>query len=108
MSGITYPEVSEDDVLAKGVEIKSIAKITGDIKDNPKGIDDNDLELIAVASLTNREVVTEERLQPNPDNPKIGTPPKPINYKIPLVCRLNNIECKNFLKILKTSGKTFG
>lgn len=107
-NGITYPGVSEDNVLTMGVEIKGIAGITGDIKDNPRGIDDNDLELIVVASLTDGTVVTEEDPQLTADNPRTATPPKPINYKIPFVCRLNEVKVTNFLEMIKGTGKTFG
>ena len=105
-SGMTYPDVSADDVLSRGVQIKGDAGITGDIKDNPRGIDDNDLELIAVASLTGGIVVTEEHPQMDSQKKK-GIPPKSINYKIPMVCRINDVECTNFLEVIKASGRIF-
>ncbi len=103
-NNVAYPRVREDDVLARGIEIKNKAGITTDIKDNKKGIDDNDLELIAVASLSDKKVVTEEKVQ------KLGkgTKSNSRNYKIPLVCQLNNVDVTNFLEMMKASGKTFG
>lgn len=102
-NGVTYPDVSGKHLLDRGVEIKRNCNITQNIKNNSHGINDNDLELIAIASLTNRKVITEE----SPDQGN-GTPPQPMNYKIPLVCRLNNVEVANFEEMMTASGKTLG
>ena len=87
-------------MLLKGGEIiNSVGMTATDIEKNPKGIDENDLELIATASLVDFIVVSEES--------QLKSPKNPANTKIPLACEINKIECCAFLEFLKNSKAVF-
>lgn len=59
-----------------------------------RGADEKDVTLIAFALLGNHTVVTLEEKQKQP-------PAKKSNYKIPLICHLKNVECINFVDLLR-------
>ena len=63
-------------------------------KDSKRGVDENDLKLIAYAMLYEKTVVTEEGKQHN-------KPEKKYNSKIPLVCKEQGVECINFVEMLR-------
>ena len=58
-----------------------------------KGADEKDVTLIAFALLGNHTVVTLEEKQKQP-------PAKKSNYKIPLICQIENVECISFIELL--------
>lgn len=65
------------------------------LRDNAsKGADSTDAKLIAYASVHKHTVVTLESDQTQP-------PKEPHNYKIPLICKENNVACIDFVKLLE-------
>ena len=68
-----------------------------EINNNPKGVDQNDIALIAYAKYENKTVVTLEAKQPQ-------KPEKKCNYKIPLVCDEQKVECISFIEMLERLG----
>lgn len=69
---------------------------------HPKGVDENDLFIIASAKTHDMELVSnEERQQKLPGQLR--------KYKIPAVCELRSVSvpCISFLELLKTSPKPF-
>ncbi len=62
--------------------------------DEPKGADQKDIKLIAYAKLMNKTVVTFE-------NEQTSRPRKKSNYKIPLICSEQQVECIKFVEMLK-------
>ena len=58
-----------------------------------KGASPQDIKLIAFASLGNHSVVTFESEQKEP-------PSKKSNYKIPLICKEEKVECISFVEML--------
>lgn len=64
-------------------------------KDSKRGVDENDLKLIAYAMLYEKAVVTAEGKQHN----KLE---KKCNSKIPLVCKEQGVKCINFVGMLKS------
>ena len=52
------------------------------------------MTLIAYAKIMDKTVVTFEGEQPQ-------KPGKKSNYKIPLICREQNVECIDFIKMLQ-------
>jgi len=67
-----------------------------------KGVDENDLLIIATAKINNLALVTNESIQ-------ITLPDVMSKYKIPTVCKLNIVEVQtlNFLELLKNYKETF-
>lgn len=68
---------------------------------HPKGVDENDLFIIATAASCNAELVSEESRQKLPD--------LPAKRKIPAVCAMNSIAvtCINFIDYIRQSKKVF-
>lgn len=64
--------------------------------DNSNGAGEADIKLIAFASLGNHTVVTLEAEQK-----QIPGPGKKRNYKIPLICKKENVRCINFIELLR-------
>ena len=64
-----------------------------EIKDISKGASQKDINLIAYAKEMNKIVVTFEETQRQ-------KPLKKFNYKIPLICQEQNVECINFIQML--------
>lgn len=60
---------------------------------NPKGANQNDITLIAYAKVKEKTVVTFEEEQPQ-------KPGKKKNYKIPLICNEQGVECIKFVTML--------
>ena len=67
------------------------------ITDQSKGVDQQDLTLIAYAKIENKTVVTLEGKQDQ-------KPREKRNYKIPLVCREQGIPCVNFIGMIEDLG----
>jgi predicted nucleic acid-binding protein len=88
-------------ILAEATKIKSALGIIGD-KFHPKGVDENDLLIIATAKSLSISLVSNESAQKLPD--------VPAKRKIPAVCGMPDVSvsCKNFVAYLKASGATFG
>ncbi len=62
-----------------------------------KGASQNDVTLIAYAKIKNEAVVTFEAKQKQ-------VPDRKSNYKIPLICEENDVECINFIEMLGNLG----
>lgn len=62
-----------------------------------KGASKQDITLIAYARLNEHTVVSLESEQPN-------KPQKPSKYKIPLICKEQNVECITFVDFLDGCG----
>lgn len=60
-----------------------------------KGAGQKDITLIAYAKMTGNTVVTLESEQPN-------RPGKKSNYKIPLICQEQDVECCDFVKMIRS------
>lgn len=76
-------------IIQRTLQYRSLLGITNKFG---KGVGENDLIIIATASVGNAILISDEHKQPN--KPKVLA-----NYKIPAVCRMNsvNVECINFL-----------
>lgn len=81
--------VIDDKVRQKALEL--MAKYETD--EHSKGADEKDVVLIAFALLGNHTVVSLEAKQKQP-------PAKKSNYKIPLICEKENVECISFVDLL--------
>lgn len=62
-----------------------------------KGAGQKDVTLIAYSKLMNKTVVTLESFQ-------VQKPGKKSNYKIPLICKEQNVECINFIQMISRLG----
>lgn len=67
---------------------------TYEVRDRSGGVDENDIKLIAYAKVNDKIVVTTEEKQPN-------EPKKKYNYKIPLVCDEQDVQCIDFVEMLR-------
>ncbi len=80
------------------IEVKNISldlEKEYEIKQNhSKGASQNDMTLIAYALINQKTVVTYEA-------PQKQNPAHKYNYKIPLICREKNIECIDFVDLVK-------
>ena len=79
----------DDKVRQKALEL--MAKYETD--EHSRGADEKDVTLIAFALLSNHTVVTLEAEQKQP-------PAKTSNYKISLICQIENVECISFVELL--------
>lgn len=82
-----------DDVKAMSLNLEK----EYETNNNPKGANQNDITMIAYAKLEDKTVVTFESEQPQ----KTG---KKCNYKIPLICDEQGVECMSFVKMLGRLG----
>jgi len=99
--GIDEYEVSNA-ITQHAMRIKGLLSIVGD-NYNPKGVDENDLIIVATALVYGAELVTEERRQP-------AAPQIAAKRKIPLVCAMPEVAvaCCNFIEYIKRSDQIFG
>ena len=67
------------------------------VREKSKGADGKDIKLIAYAKINNKIVVTDEEEQPQ-------KPVKKYNYKIPLICDEKEMECINFIEMIRRLG----
>ena len=90
-----------NDVLKEAMKIKSLLGIAGDSY-HVKGVDENDLIIIATAKCHSVDLVSNENAQKLPD--------KPAKRKIPAVCVMPDVgvTCSSFLEYLKASKAKFG
>lgn len=87
-------------ILQDAMRIKNLLGVVGD-KYHPKGVDENDLLIIATAASRNAELVSDESKQKLPDIP--------AKRKIPAVCSMNEVgvACISFIEYIKLSGAVF-
>lgn len=83
----------EDDVEKISLDLEK----KYEIKEKTKGADQTDITLIAYAKINVKTVVTFEELQDQ-------RPKHLFNYKIPLICKEENIECIDFTGLLQNLG----
>jgi predicted nucleic acid-binding protein len=88
-------------VLDRAMAIQHLLGIRDD-KYNPKGVDENDLLIIATALTKGLILVSDEGRQ-------FKLPDKMEKYKIPAVCDLPavNVKCISFLELIRASGAIF-
>lgn len=89
-----------NDIAQDANRIKSLLGIVGD-NYHPKGVDENDLLIIATARAHGTQLISEEH-QPLPPNER-------RRCKIPTVCRMTGVThpCTNFIDYIKTVGAVF-
>lgn len=87
-------------ILQDAYRIKALLGVAGD-KYHPKGVDENDLLIIATAASRNVGLVSDESKQKLPD--------LPAKRKIPAVCAMNEVgvTCISFIEYIKLSGTVF-
>lgn len=88
-------------ILLGTMQIKNSLGIVDD-NYHAKGVDENDLLIIATASENHVELVSDEAKQP-------GVPQNLSKRKIPAVCAMAsvNVSCINFIEYIKASGAVF-
>lgn len=88
-------------IIRKATLYKSLIGVVDD-KYHPKGVDENDLLIIASACEVGRCLVSNEARQP-------GDPLIPAKRKIPAVCNMAGISvpCMNFRELFMTSATPF-
>lgn len=79
-----------DEINAVSLELEKAYETNND----PKGANQNDITLIAYAKVEIKTVVTFEENQPQ-------KPGKKNNYKIPLICDEQGVECIKFVTLLE-------
>ncbi len=91
----------DNDVIQAALQIKALVGIQGE-QYNPKGVDENDIFIIAAAQYHNATLVTNEARQ-------FGKQTEPARRKIPAVCDLPGVQVThlNFLDYIKQSGQVF-
>jgi hypothetical protein len=89
-----------DAILQEAFRIKKLIGIEDD-NYHPKGVDENDLFVIATAKILSADVISNEGRQSKPDEPR--------KVKIPAVCAMSEVSltCVNFLEYLKRGGAVF-
>ncbi len=88
-------------ILQDAMRIKELLGIVGD-NYHAKGVDENDILIIATARAHNADLISDEAKQP-------GIPRKPSRRKIPAVCNMTGItvNCINFIEFIKRSDVIF-
>ena len=91
----------DNQVVQEAMRIKDLLGID-DERYSPKGVDENDLFIIAAAKIKGLELVSEEARQAN-------LPLTSANWKIPAVCTLDTVtvSCLNFIELIKESDVVF-
>jgi len=99
--GITKIKVSNE-ILEEAMRIKGLLGISEDNYQS-KGVGESDLIIIAAASVTGSELVTNEARQTT-------LPSIPANMKIPAVCDSPDVRVPwmDFLALIKRSNRKFG
>ena len=88
-------EPISEEVEMASLELEKKYEINPNTK---KGASKNDIRLIAYARYIGGCVVTLENQQPTP-------PPHRSGYKIPLICKEENVRCINFVEFLEEIDK---
>lgn len=90
-----------NDIAQEAKRIKELLGIAGDDY-HPKGVDENDILIIATARLHGAELVSDEERQTN--QPQVMS-----KRKIPSVCALPSVSvsCINFIDYIRASGAIF-
>ncbi len=90
-----------DNVLVTASAIKNSLGIIADGY-HPRGVDENDLIIIANAFVESDMLLTEESRQP-------ALPTPMSRYKIPAVCGLPTVSvtCQNVVELIRSSGAVF-
>lgn len=88
-------------ILQGAMQIKESLGIAGD-NYHAKGVDENDLLIIATARAKGAELVSDEAKQP-------GLPQILSRRKIPAVCAMPSVavSCINFIEYIKATGAVF-
>lgn len=99
-NGFTCSEITND-IAQEALRIKNILGIRQ--RFSPRGVDENDLLIVARASTEGIDLVSEER-------PQRQLPEKMAHWKIPAVCRHVDVgvNCIQFIDIIKGSGRKLG
>jgi predicted nucleic acid-binding protein len=87
-------------IILEALRIKSLLDISGDAY-HVKGVDENDIFIIATASVLGISLISDEGRQKLPDIPK--------KRKIPAVCAMAEVAvpCINFLEFIRQSKVVF-
>lgn len=90
-----------NDVLQAAMDIKQQVGIRND-QYHPKGVDENDILIIAAAQYHGASLITDEKRQ-------FGKQVEPTKLKIPAVCDLPGVAVthKNFLDYIRQSKQVF-
>ena len=90
-----------EEVVMTAMAIKQEIGVVND-QYHPKGVDENDLFIIAAAKVHGAQVVTNEARQ-------FGAQAEARKYKIPAVCDMPavGVAHMNFLDLIQTSRKAF-
>jgi len=93
--------LNNNDILQEASRLKKLLNIEEDGY-HPKGVDENDLIIIATASVRHATLVSNE--SPFKNNPDLLR-----KRKIPVVCSMGevNVTCINFLDYIKESKQRF-
>jgi len=68
---------------------------------HPKGVDENDVMIIASAGVHGAMLVSNEGRQTQ-------LPPQMARFKIPAVCDAHGVVCVSFIQLVKQAGRVFG
>lgn len=87
-------------IVQEAMRIKVLLGVVGD-KYHSKGVDENDLLIVATAAVFNEELISDESKQKLPD--------LPAKRKIPTVCVMPEVKvkCISFIEFIKRSGEIF-
>lgn len=99
-NGLRVLQVSPS-VASAAMDIKRLLRISDD-QYHPKGVDENDILIIAAAQVHGVELISNENQQPR-------LPQDMRHYKIPAVCALPavSVVCLSFRDYLAASGQVF-
>lgn len=91
----------DDNIVLEALRIKGLLGIISD-NYHAKGVGENDILIIAVSSVHNYELVSDEKRQ-------TILPVEDCKRKIPAVCDMEEvgIDCCNFIEFIKNSGEIF-
>lgn len=89
-------------ILQEAMNAKTLIGVVNDSY-HPKGVDENDLLIIATAKIKHADLVSEEARQP------VISVNEPTKRKIPAVCALHqvSVNCINFIDYIKRSQAVF-
>jgi predicted nucleic acid-binding protein len=91
-----------NEIVQEAERIKELLEISGDSY-HAKGVNENDLFIIATASVLEYELITNEARQ-------ITAPEIPAKRRIPAVCGMPSVDvpCIDFIALIKQSKEVFG